>query len=398
MSTTHRLFWDDPYQRTFEATVQDELLWQGRPAVTLDRTCFYATSGGQPNDLGTLNGTPVLDVVEDEQGRLLHILARPLDGAQVRGDIDWSRRLDHMQQHTGQHILSAAFERLLGAETVSFHLGEETCTIDLNLASIEAPALARVEDVANQVVQEDRAVMVRVYAQGEIAEVPLRKPPKVDGAIRVVSVVDFDACACGGTHVSSTGQVGSIHIRRCERQRGNVRIEFLCGSRAVADYRKRDAALQELANRLSVGVDELADAVARVQEAEAEARHRAEALRKRLLDALLPELIARAEAVGPYHLVCQVLEDFDAGTMRYIAQQLIMQPGMVALLAVHDPSPQFCFARALDVPVDMGQVLREVASPLGGKGGGKPNMAQGGGVAPEHLSQMLEAARARVSR
>ena len=394
---TERLFWQDAYLRTFDAQVILADRYDGRPAVVLDRTAFYPTSGGQPHDTGTLDGVAVLDVVEAD-GRLWHVLAEPLPVGPVKGVIDWDRRSDHMQQHSGQHILSQAFERVLGAETVSFHLGAESSTIDVAVDDLDAERAARVEAVANGVVFDDLPVTAQEYAPEEAAALALRKQPEGHDRIRVVSIADFDRCACGGTHVRAAGEVGIIHIRRWERSRGVVRVEFLCGGRALGDYAFRDGLLQGLAGALTVGVDEVPAAVARLQEAEATARRAAEALRQRLLDLEWPQLAATAEPVAgsEWRLVCRVLEGYDAGNMRYLAGRLAEQPGMVALLAVTDPAPQICFARAADVALDMNQILRAAAGPHGGRGGGRPYMAQGGGVAAESLEAVLAAAREQV--
>lgn len=395
---TERLFWQDAYLRAFDAQVILSDRYDGRPAVVLDRTAFYPTSGGQPHDTGTLDGVAVVDVVEAD-GRLWHVLAEPLPLGPVKGAVDWERRQDHMQQHSGQHILSQAFERVLGAETVSFHLGAESSTIDVATEDLDAGQVARVEAVANAVVLGDLPVTAQEYTPEEAAALALRKQPAGHDRIRVVSIADFDRCACGGTHVRAAGEVGLIHIRRWERGRGALRVEFLCGARALRDYAFRDGLLQGLAGSLTVGVEEVPAAVARVQEAEAVARHGAEQLRQRLLDLEWPQLAAAAEPVAgtAWRLVCRLLEGYDAGNMRYLAARLAEQPGMVALLAVTDPAPQICFARAGDVALDMNQILRAAAGPHGGRGGGRPQMAQGGGVAGEALEAVLAAARAQVA-
>ena len=393
MSATERLFWQDPYQRHFRAWVMETLTFKGQPAAVLDRTCFYPTSGGQPHDLGTLGGIPVVEVLEEEGGKIIHLLERPLMLGPVEGEIDWSRRFDHMQQHTGQHILSQAFERELNAATTSFHLGSEVVTIDVAIPTLSPKEAARVEALANRIVIEDRPVHAKEYDEEEASSLPLRKAPVVHGRIRIVEVEGFDLSACGGTHVRRTGEVGPIHIRRWERRRGQVRVEFLCGWRALEDYAKRDRLLQEAANQLSVGTEELSEAIQRLQKAEQLARRTAESLRKRLLDYELPQLLAEAEPLGEMRVLCRLLEGYDAGNMRYIAQNLTQTPGIVALLAVNEPSPQLCFARSENLPLDMSQLLRQVVAPYGGRGGGRSHVAQGGGVAPEDLEQILQKAK-----
>jgi alanyl-tRNA synthetase len=395
LTATRHLFWDDPYQREFEAFAIEQLLAEGQPAVILDATAFYPTSGGQPHDLGTLSGVPVRDVVERDDGCILHILAEPLPLGAVHGVIDWPRRFDHMQQHSGQHILSQAFDQLLDATTVSFHLGEDSCTIDLDVAELGATEAGRAEDLANRIVLDDRIITAREYDEAELESLSLRKAPQVHGRVRIVEVAGFDICACGGTHVSSAGQIGQIHISRYERRRGQTRLEFLCGWRALRDYRQRDTAAREIANRLTVGVDDLSVAVSRLQEAEQEARRGADGLRRRLLDCELPHLADEAEVEGETRLLCRFLEGYDAGNMRSIAQALTQQPGIVVLLGVVEPSPQVCFARSADVSGDLSGLLREVLSEFGGRGGGQAHIAQGGGIRAGDLGDVLEQARLR---
>ena len=402
MMATQRLYWEDPYRCEFEANIVAELRLDGKwgdgiaHAVVLDTTCFYPTSGGQPHDEGTLNGRVVLDVVEVDEG-VAHVLAEPLPSGSVHGVIDWSRRFGHMQQHTGQHILSQAFERQLDATTISFHLGETISTIDVTVPSLDEKAAARVEDLANRIVLENRPVTTQEYDEGEVQSLPLRKLPQVHGLIRVVHIDQFDFSACGGTHVRATEEVGCIHLRRWERCRGGSRVEFLCGWRALGDYRARDLLCQTLANELSTAVGELSGAMARLREAEQSARHQAEGLRKRVLDLELSRLAGEAERIGELRVLCRLLEDYDAGNMRYMAQNLIQKPGIVVLLAVTDPSPQICFARSDDVDVDMGQLLRAATAPYGGRGGGRAHFAQGGGVAAADLVPVLAAAREQIS-
>ncbi len=394
MTITRRLFWEDPYRREFEATVIESTDYAGQPAVVLDVTCFYPTSGGQPHDVGTLNGIAVCEVLE-EGGRILHILERPLaEGTAVHGAIDWPRRFDHMQQHSGQHLLSQAFERLFDAETVSFHLGEEACTIDVTMADLDLAQVSQVEALVNGVIFENRPISAREYAEEEIGALGLRKAPTVHGRIRIVEVEGFDRCACGGTHVRTTGEIGLVHIRRWEKRRSQTRVEFLCGGRAQRDYLRLEALCREAANRLSVGVGELPEAIVRLQEALQQSGREAQALRKQLLEREVALLALEAEPIPGGRLLCRLLADYDAAAMRYIAQGLAAQGGIVALLAVREPSAQVCFVRSADFEADMVALFREAAGPYGGRGGGQPHAAQGGGMRADDLPAILARARA----
>lgn len=388
---TVKLFWEDAYLCSFAGRVVSRCEHQGHPAVMLDQTCFYATSGGQPHDVGTLNEIPVTEVIEQGDD-VLHVLARPLDSDDVQGEIDWPRRFDHMQQHTGQHILSQAFIQTANAETVSFHLGAEAATIDVAVDALTAEQIDEVERRANAIVMSVQPVSVTLHPPGSIQALALRKQPEVEGEVRVVQIGDFDRCACGGTHVRNTGEIGPIHISRWDSQRGNTRVEFLCGWRALRDYAARDALLRTLARDLSVGWSELPERYARIQEQEREARRQVERLRQRLLDAELPRLAAQAEQRDGYRLLVSVLQDYDAGNMRYLAQQLLQEPGMVVLLGVTEPAVQFCMGRSANLAFDMRQVLRRAGETLPVRGGGKPEMVQGGGINEQELDVLLRLA------
>src|SRR5580698_8160483 len=268
---TDRLYYRDSFARTFSAHVTDireasradgVSVWQ----IALNQTAFYPTSGGQPHDMGTLRATsrngavleiPVEGVEEDETGQLWHFTRKPLlAGAAVEGEIDWTRRLDHIQQHSGQHLLSAVFARELHAPTVSFHLGEASSTIDIAVESLAHHSLERVEHIANELIAEDRAVTMRTVDRSEadslLAAGTLRKLPEREGTIRIIEIADYDLNACGGTHVRGTGQIGGLLIRGVERVRQGMRIEFVCGLRAVAAARADFTALTRGASLLSM--------------------------------------------------------------------------------------------------------------------------------------------------
>jgi len=395
VSPTRRIYWEEPYRVRFNARVLGRLRYEGRPAVVMDATCFYPTSGGQPHDVGDLGEARVLDVLE-EDGRIIHVLDREIGGEILTGEIDWARRFDHMQQHTGQHILSAAFHRVLSAPTVSFHLGQQACTIDLERQGLTQADVSRVEDAANRVVFADGPVDAREYAEADLKGLGLRREPTVRGRVRVVTVQDCDASACGGTHVRSAGEVGPIHVRGWEKRRGHTRVEFLCGWRAVRAMRSTNAILQETSSLLSVGVDEVCDAVVRLIEAEREARRERESLAKDLLSYRAAALAAQAQQVGGIRMLSRVLDDCDAAGMRFLAQHLIQRSGMMVFLAVEKPSPQVVFARSADVEVDMAVLLKAVLGAHGGRGGGSPHVAQGGGVDAAVLPGILEEARNRA--
>lgn len=377
---TERLYYTDSYCTCFTARTIERLAWDGHPAVVLDRTAFYPTSGGQPADQGTLDGVALLDVVVREpDGAVVHVLERalPEEGDDVEGVLDWPRRFDHMQQHTGQHILSAAFEQVLDADTVGFHLGADVSTVDIDVARLEPGAVVPVEDLANQVVWENRPVGVRFVGPGELATLPLRRPPAVEGPVRVVDVARFDVNPCGGTHVAHTGEIGMIKIVNLDHRGNETRVEFLCGGRALRDYRAKNGMINRLTSRLTVGHWELDQAVERLQAEAKQLRQGLRGARKRLLQVEADELAEAAAIHGPYRVVSQVWEQREPGELRALAQELAHIPGVVALLAGVGERTHLCFAHAEGVDLDVAALLQQACARLGGKGGGRPHFAQG---------------------
>jgi alanyl-tRNA synthetase len=393
---TERLYFADAYLAHFSAHVIARAEHGKRMAVALDQSAFYPEGGGQPADAGTVNDVPVLDV-QVENGVVWHTLARPLDSDNVQGAIDWPRRFDHMQQHHGQHLLSAAFERLFDLRTVSFHLGATSATIDLAAPALTAEQAAAAEDLANQVIWEDRPVLARFVTTEELATLPLRKPPAVDGPIRVVSVPDFDHSACGGTHPRATGGVGLLHIRRWDRRGDALRVEFVCGGRALRDLRWKNTALGRLAASLSISPEEAETAVARLREAEERTRKRVEDLSEQLIGNEALSLIAQAEPVGRLVVVRRAFADRPLDEVRALAKTITAN-NAVALLGLRAEKTQLIFARGEGIELDCGALLRSVLAPLGGRGGGQPALAQGGLPDPAQLEQALDAAVAALAR
>lgn len=399
---TQRLYYEQSYLTGFEATIVERAEVQGRPAVVLDRTALYPEGGGQPADRGWLNGTAVIDVVAREDGAVLHVLAAPLPdaGARVQAEIDWPRRFDHMQQHSGQHILSQALVRVAEAETAGFHLSREYTTIDLATPGLSDDDLARAELLANQIIFEDRPISARFVDRAELERLAqrLRRPPAVDGPIRVVEVEDFDWSACGGTHVSRTGAVGLIKIVKTERRNQQTRLTFLCGRRALAHYQTLNALVRDLGLALSVGPEEIVEAVARLQ-AELRATHKDRSrLQELLLDHEAVSLVAEAHTAGGVSIVRRHFEGRELEQVRRLATRIAAQPGHVALLGVMGDKGQLVFARSGDVNLDIRPILQEACRLLGGGGGGGPDLAQGGGPNQAQVPAALDAADELVRR
>jgi len=391
---TERLYYADPYLRRFEAAVTERLSWRGQPAVVLSRSAFYPTGGGQPHDTGWLQGVPVLDVVEREADKaVVHLLEAALPGAPaeaggevVIGEVDWPRRFDHMQQHTGQHILSQVAERLLDATTVGFHLGETASTVDLDRAFLNDEQLDQLEEEANRIVFENRPVVARFVSRDELAGLPLRKPPEVSGPIRIVEIQDFDWSPCGGTHVQAAGEVGLIKVVRAERRGSETRVEFLCGGRALADYRVKNRLLLSLASRLSVGYWELDEAIERREEEAQRQRKAAQVAQDQLLAAEARSIAAQAEPLGEFALVSRVLQDRELEDVKRLAVRMAEQHGCVALLGLAGDKGHLVFAAPPDSAYDLRPLLRQACAVIGGGGGGRPHLAQGGGPSGELAS------------
>jgi alanyl-tRNA synthetase len=385
---TTRLYYQEPYRTSFDAVVTACELADDRFHVVLDQTIFYPTSGGQPFDTGRLGEAHVLDVLDRDDGEIAHVVDMRLDvGARVSGAIDWARRFDHMQQHTGQHVLSAAFDRLLNARTESFHLGTAASTIDLG-REVSAAEIAAVEDEANRVVWEDRPVAIRFATVEEAAAMPLRKDPTRTGPLRLIEVEAFDLSACGGTHVARTGAIGTIAIASAEKFRGGTRVEFLCGGRTLACFRAWRDAFASTQRFLSVPPQELAAGVERLQ-ADGKAQQRTiRALQEQLAVHEARALVARGERAGDRVLVVEALDGWDAVGLKALAAAAVAAEPRAALALFSATSPALVvIARGKDGGIDASAVLETLVGRFGGRGGGKPDLAQGGGLnaAPPEL-------------
>lgn len=399
---TERLYYTDATLTSFDARIVERRETERGPAVRLDRTAFYPTSGGQPHDTGVLAGSPVRDVWDDEDGNVWHLLDTLPDNDTVSGVIDWGRRFDHTQQHTGQHLLSAAFVEVFDANTIGFHLGAESSTIDLDIPQLSWEAAFRVEDEVNQVIWENRAITIHSVTREELKTqaIPLRKPPKVTGKIRVIWVEGYDASACGGTHTNRTGEVGLIKITGIERYKGGVRVAFQCGGRALRDYRRALHIVRETSAELSVAQDELREAVARILEDAKSTRRALNRAQSALMAFEADRLWASTPEVDGVKRIVAHWADRTFADARAIANQLREKPRTLLFLAVTEAKGvRLVCARSEDLPPDInaGTILREAAGALGGRGGGSPAIAQGGAQAHPHetIIAALESAIAR---
>jgi len=390
---TTRIYYSDASAREFDANVIDASTHEGRPAAVLDRTAFYPTSGGQPNDTGLLGAARVIDVIDREDGEIVHVLDRQLSAGPVKGTIDWDRRFEHMQQHTGQHILSAACDKVLGARTVSFHLGTERSTIDLS-RDLSPADVARAELEANRVVWDDRPVSVRFVSDEEAAALPLRKEPKRTGKLRIVEVTGYDLSACGGTHVGRTGAIGLIAVSAAEKYKGGARIEFVCGGRALRVFGGLRDTVTGCVRQLSVLPVELPDAIARLQGDAKDSQRTVKTLQEKLAGFEAQTLVSRAVPAGQWRAVVETAL-WDAPGLKALAAAATAAPRVVAVL--FNPLVGLVIvARSADVVFDSSAAVKALVAQFGGRGGGRPELAQAGGLTgtPDGV---LEAARQLVA-
>jgi alanyl-tRNA synthetase len=394
--TEDRLYYTDPYLVEFDAVVRDVARVEDRWEVVLDRTAFYPTSGGQPFDTGKLNDANVIDVFDDEEGNVRHVIDQELEkNVRVRGHIDWVRRFDHMQQHTGQHLLSAAFERETAAKTVSFHLGTLAATIDLD-KEVTPAQIAHVEAEANRIVWEDRDVSVHFVTAAEAAKLPLRKDPVRTGELRIIDIKDFDMSACGGTHVCRTGGIGVIAISGTERFKGGQRVEFLCGGRVLRSYRALKDTVDASVRLLSVLPGELPAGIEKLQVAARGQQKAQESFLERLAVHEAALFRARGQKAGMVTLVAETVSGWDAAGLKKLALAIVSNPGVVAVLVGADAPGPVIVARSEDIGIDAGDILRKLIERFGGKGGGRGPMAQGGGLGSSP-NDVLNAARELVA-
>ena len=391
---TERLYRDDPYLTDFDAHVVGRREHEGRPAVVLDRTAFYAESGGQPWDLGTLGTAAVLAVV-DAGDAILHVLDRPLDdGAAVHGRVDAARRRDHRQQHHGQHLLSRAFVDVASASrTTSFHLGAAESTIDLD-REVDERTVRDAERRANEVIWEGRPVRVRVVSRADAALLGVTVPEEAGDSVRLVEAEGFDLQACGGTHPRTTSEVGVVVVLGHERHKGGSRVRFVCGHRAVETFHARDRVLGDLATVFSSSIEDLPAAGRRTMEAMLDGERQRQELLERALEGEAHRLLA-ASPDRPA-VVVATYPGWPAADLRLLAQKLVAAGPCVALLGSRADKAHLVFAQTPGLGHDVPALLREAVAALGGRGGGRGDLAQGGGDRVDLLDEVLGAAARTV--
>ena len=401
---THRLYYDDSFEKEFTAKVLacDPALIPPSPEakapaweVVLDRTAFYPTSGGQPHDIGKLGDANVFDV-RDDGDEVVHLVDQPLEPGGVQGCIHWPRRFDHMQQHTGQHLLSAMFLERFGLPTVSFHLGNEICTIDLRGPEPTELMLEGAERAANQVIFEDRPVAVRYGTADQLSQLGVRKEVEREGILRAIEIEAADLQPCGGTHVKRTGQIGTLLVRRCAKVRQDWRVEFFCGGRAERSARHDFLQLRQAAEKLSCAPDEVLSAAARAL-SERDANFKSLRAMLERLAKVEATLTLQATSFGPQgiRIIARVFEGVPAEYLTFFAAEITKSEKTVAVLAGTDEG-NLHFAQHPSAGKDMSALLKQVLEKLGGKGGGTRDFARGKLANPTSAQQALDAAKSLV--
>jgi alanyl-tRNA synthetase len=408
---TDRLYYHNSFLYDFVAALEEVRPIDGRTALVLDRTAFYPTSGGQVFDTGWLELEPlesaretflpklrVTEVADAEDGKVLHFVEGdvPQGPVRVRGFLDVERRRDHMQQHSGQHILSAAFVELFQMPTVSFHMGEESCTIDLETKPLSAMQVARAETRANQIILEDRALGMHFVTPEKAREMGVRKiPPAERNELRLIEVQGFDLCACGGTHVKATGQVGSILCRKVEKAKQGYRVEFVCGERAVRTARRDYETLVESGALLSTHVWEVPASIRKMIEEGKAAGKVQHKLLEEIAELRATQLLADRGQDGG-RVIAEVFADRELAFVKLLAQKLTQAPGVVALLGAGAGQPALVFAQSAGGIHDMGSLMKEAMAELGGRGGGNKDMAQGGLADAGKLQGAVQKAKDKI--
>ncbi|HBY57885.1 MAG TPA: hypothetical protein DEG96_08535 [Candidatus Atribacteria bacterium] len=392
---TERLYYQDSYLKEFKARILKRIKIGNQPAVILDRTAFYPTSGGQPFDKGVIQDTPVVEVVEEDE-EIIHILREEIKeeiNSQVVGRIDWERRFDHMQQHSGQHILSGTLMELWGVETVSFHLGEEVCTLDIIKEKLTEEEIKKAEECANEIIFNNRPVKCYlVKGEEELRKLNLRKVPDRKGKIRIVEVENFDLSACGGTHCRATGEVGLIKVIKWEKRGEKIRLEFICGRRAWEDYFWKNELIKIISNKLTIKDSELGEVIDRMLEERKETRKELKEFKERLQDYearnLINESSLRDDGVK---IVKKVFEEKNFQEVRELVQKIInLDDSVVVLFGFKDEGAKILFACSRGLKYDMNRLIREAGKVIEGRGGGTYNFAQAGGKKAEGIHKALD--------
>jgi len=391
-----RLYYEDPYLKEFKGKVLEKVRINDKSAIVLDNTCFYPTSGGQPNDLGYIQSVPVIDVIEDKE-KIVHVLKEDIEeksGDTIIGKIDWERRFDHMQQHSGQHILSAAFEKLLDADTVSFNLGNEICSIDIMKDNITSGEIKKIEELANNIVLKNLSIEVYFVEREDADKLNLRKLPPEKGKIRIVEIKDFDICACCGTHCFTTGEIGLIKILKWENRGAKIRINFICGKRSLKDYFWKNELIRNISNKLTIKDSELGEVIERMLEERKDARKKLREYKEKLQEyeanKLINESVLNDDGIK---IINKIFKQKCFQEVRELVQKSInLDDSIIVLAGIEDKKEgaKILFACSKALKYDMNKLIKEAGKFIEGRGGGAPNFAQAGGKKAEEIQEALD--------
>lgn len=382
---TKRLYFENPYQADFKARVLEKRIFEHKPSLILDQTCFYPESGGQLSDKGAINSVRVFKVLEEGE-RIVHLLEEDIEAEEIRGKIDWETRFDYMQQHTGQHILSQSFYELFGAETLSFHLGEDLSTVEIDMRKVIEDDVERVERRANEIVFQNREIKTYFIPEERIGDIPLRKPPQKKGSIRVVEVADFDYSACGGTHCRRAGEVGIIKVLKWERIRNNIRFEFVCGKRALKDYMLKNRILNQLANRLTVHEREVISSVENALSDVKSQKKKVMKMQEKIALFEAREIIREAKE----KIIKDILVERTPEEVRFLALNIIKSGDFVVLFGTkREKRAHLVLACSESLNFDMRELVPVVSSLIEGRGGGSPSLVEIAGEKRENLEMAL---------
>ncbi|MGD6779739.1 alanyl-tRNA editing protein [Sutcliffiella horikoshii] len=378
-----KLFYQDPYIQTFTTTLskqsQDE---SGKWYAVLEQTAFYPEGGGQPYDTGILDDHKVTEV-QEINGEIRHYLEQPLPETtqDVTGNINWERRYDHMQQHAGQHLLSAAFEELFSYKTKSFHLGKESSTIDLDAKGLTEQEILETETLVNKIILENRKIEAKWVTKEELSDYPLRNELSVSENIRLVIIPDFDYNGCGGTHPHSTGGVASLKILSLEKQKNMIRVSFVAGNRVLKQLHEKQEVLSELSSLLNAPQNGMSDTVTRMLGQSKEQAKELKDMKERLLEYEAAALVSQTELVSGRSIIKSVLQNREMAELQSMARKLVStrEDLNVFLIAENTGKLQFVGARGSESDLDMKFIANEVFAFINGKGGGRENFVQGGG-------------------
>ena len=377
---THKIYLENPYLREIDSRIIDKIYKDGKYYIKLNRTIFYPhLSGGQPGDKGTINGVQVLEVYEEESD-IIHVVKENIHSDKVILNIDWENRLDNMQQHTGQHLLSAAFYKLYNGETVGFHIGQDYEYIDVTLPELLEDEAEKIEIYANRIISSNFEIKSYYIEKNDISKIPVRKQPTVNSNIRIVEIDNIDFSPCAGTHLRSTGEIGLVKIRKWEKYKGNVRIEFVCGNRALFDYRWKNKAIRDIGLLLSSKDTDVFHKVQLLFHQKEELEKKNKDLKEELLKYKGEELLMNSVKINGTSFVAKIFDDIDLKEINAISNYLVNSKSNLVQIygSSYENKGQFLVSITKDLKINLKEVFKEVSNEFEIKGGGSPHIIQGG--------------------